>query len=134
MKASKGQTVYFSKSWNGLNVRVVRELIVHSWGKKVAKFKDAHTGDMIQEQEYLNDGDHPAIFPSYREALTHSMNDLQTNIEKRLNIILDDKASREARGFTLHPQVQETLSGYERDGLVVHNYEYALFLMRERSL
>jgi hypothetical protein len=61
MKATKGQTVYILGTWNDFNVMSIRKVCVHSWGKKLAKFVDMTTGQMIQQQYRLQNGDEPTF-------------------------------------------------------------------------
>jgi hypothetical protein len=84
MKATKGQTVYILGTWNDFNVMSIRKVCVHSWGKKLAKFVDMTTGQMIQQQYRLQNGDEPDIFPTLEDAQAEAASILENEIEMAL--------------------------------------------------
>lgn len=117
MKASKGQIVYRATAWNGLNTAVVRELRVHSWGKKVAKAYDVNrdgSETLIREQFYLENGESETMFATREEANAHALWVARNNVSKNL------EAYRERKSYA------DYVADYDRRGLTVLDYHDAI--------
>jgi hypothetical protein len=133
MKATKGQTVYILGTWNDFNVMSIRKVCVHSWGKKLAKFVDMTTGQMIQQQYRLQNGDEPDIFPTLEDAQAEAASILENEIEmalaslaKRINYKLE-KSNPPSKDDT------EKLADYKLNGCYSKDYNQLCQEIRNRN-
>ena len=133
MKATKGQTVYILGTWNDFNVMSIRKVCVHSWGKKLAKFVDMTTGQMIQQQYRLQNGDEPDIFPTLEDAQAEAASILENEIEMHLAALAKRINYRLEKSNPPFKDDTEKLADYKLNGCYSKDYNQLLQEIRNRN-
>ena len=133
MKATKGQTVYILGTWNDFNVMSIRKVCVHSWGKKLAKFVDMTTGQMIQQQYRLQNGDEPSIFPTLEDAQAEAASILENEIEMHLAALAKSINYRLEKSNPPFKDDTEKLADYKLNGCYSKDYNQLCQEIRNRN-
>jgi hypothetical protein len=133
MKATKGQTVYILGTWNDFNVMSIRKVCVHSWGKKLAKFVDMTTGQMIQQQYRLQNGDERDIFPTLEDAQAEAASILENEIEMHLAALAKRINYRLEKSNPPFKDDTEKLADYKLNGCYSKDYNQLLQEIRNRN-